>query len=48
MIKKLFDKKHCRQTIASVLLSTLLGICFVMQNQKTHKNMKLKINKDVE
>ena len=27
---------------------TLLGICLVMQNPNTHRNMKLKINKNVE
>ena len=36
--KKLFDKKHCRQTIASVLFTQYIRICLLMRNQNTQQN----------
>jgi len=42
--KKLFDKKQCPQTIASVLFTLyrlkLIWICLVMRNLNTLKNLK--------
>ena len=50
--KQLFDKNIAAKRVYVFYYTpytlTLLGICLVMRNQNTHKNMKLKINKDVE
>ena len=37
MIKSCVLKKHCRQTIASVLFTPYIRICLLMRNQNTHK-----------
>ena len=50
MIKSCLIKKIAAKQLEVFYYTpySITFICLVMRNQNTHKNMKLKINKDVE